>query len=526
MHLLGELAHTTWLRLEDLLNNLDIDSDKERQAFINDTRLFFEQRLSIYEQQRIELENDIKILSEQMYQLFDELNLPHITFDTNQITLIEKRKFINDKIDELKHLIFERDKELILLRQLIDSKMKLIGNTHINTDQILSTTQASSILSDLTNELNKLKQEISILLDKIHSLNPDLISKYLPIAQLFLSITDDNESVWITNHHPLTGHLLHSHLNTEYENLREILLAEIISLRTELDQPEPSSPYDLQQELIDLRLRKRYLSLLTNFPHKLTSHSTLDEIRQTYDRLTASLRAQARNKLKNLWDQLDVPDEQRIIPKTKDNEEDYLAMNDEINRLETYVESIRPLLTKIQKREWYKKEMVEFEKHAGDPARLRGSSTQLLKEERFRKDLSREFPKLTDDLRRMVAEWEEFSGKKLIYGGEPYLESMNKEKLSVDFELLHLRLLTKCQLLVQPTKNETMSITNHIQSPPPTPPLPRTPPPPKTPPPSRTPSLPRTPPPSSTTTTTTHKPTSRIPTMNFVNSNRKINRQT
>lgn len=250
--------------------------------------------------------------------------------------------------------------------------------------KITSTNQANSILSDLTNQLNKLKQNIRILLDQIYSLNPDIVSNHLTLAKSFLTVNDENETLWITNHHPSIGHSLHSHLITEYERLREILLAEVIRLRTELDQHEPSSPYDLQQELADLRLRKRYLSLLSSFPHKLTSRSTLNEIRQTYEQLTASLRAKARDKLKRLWDQLDVPDDQRIIPKTKDNDDDYLAMNDEINRLETYVESIRPVLTKIQKREWYKKEMVEFEKHAADPARLRGSSTQLLKEERFR----------------------------------------------------------------------------------------------------------------------------------------------
>jgi hypothetical protein len=88
--------------------------------------------------------------------------------------------------------------------------------------------------------------------------------------------------------------------------------------------------------------------------------------------------------LKHLWDQLDVPNNQRLISKTNDNEADYLAMNDEITRLEIYVESIRPVLIKIQKREWYKREMVEFEKHAANPARLRGSSRQLIREERFR----------------------------------------------------------------------------------------------------------------------------------------------
>ncbi len=96
----------------------------------------------------------------------------------------------------------------------------------------------------------------------------------------------------------------------------------------------------------------------------------------------------------------------------------------------------------------------------------------------------------------MVAEWEESSGKKLIYGGEPYLETMNKEKLSVDFELLHLRLLTKCQLLVQPIKDYMKSNENNHRS--------------------------TSSPPLSRNRITT----SRIPTMNFVNTNKKINKQT
>ncbi|CAF0843091.1 unnamed protein product [Adineta ricciae] len=500
MHLLGEIANQTWLRLEDLLQDLELDRDKERRAFIEDTQEFFRKRLAIYEQERNELENHVKNLAEQMFQLFDELQLPRISIDRQKLTLMAQRKLINEKIDELKELILERDKELIQLRESITIKMKFIGNIHINVDEIKSTNDAHSILSDLNNQLSKLKQEIQHLLDQIQSLNPESTSQQSTHVKSYLSTS--NELSWLTTHQPLNGQVLRTKLSSEYEILISKLREEVVRLRAELEQNEPSPPKDLREELADLRLRKRYLSLLKDFPHKLTSRSTLDEIRQTYERLTASLRAEARKKLTSLWDQLDVPENQRIVPKTKENQDDYLAMNDEIHRLEAYVESIRTILVKIQKREWYKKEMVEFEKHAGDPARLRGNSTQLLKEEKFRKDLSREFPKLTDDLHRMVAEWEESSEKKLIYGGEPYLETMNKEKLGVDFELLHLRLLTKCQLLVQPNEKDVSVMTNSIQTPPKTPPMPRTPPP------------------------STQKTTSRIPTMNFVNSNRKVNKYT
>jgi chromosome segregation ATPase len=138
MNELCELANRTWLRLEDLLQDFD-DNEKERQVFLDDTRQFFEERLSIYEKQRNEFENSIKKLSEQMYQLFDELQLPRITFDDKQLTLKEKRKYINEKIDQLKNMILQRDKEIIQLKQLINIKIKLIGNIQINIDEVRKT---------------------------------------------------------------------------------------------------------------------------------------------------------------------------------------------------------------------------------------------------------------------------------------------------------------------------------------------------------------------------------------------------
>lgn len=136
MHLLGEVANQTWLRLEDLLQDLDLDRDKERQAFIEDTQEFFRKRLAIYEHERNQLENHVKNLEEQMFQLFDELQLPRISIDRQKFTLVAQRKLINEKIDELKELILGRDKELIQLRESIKIKTKFIGNIHINVDEV------------------------------------------------------------------------------------------------------------------------------------------------------------------------------------------------------------------------------------------------------------------------------------------------------------------------------------------------------------------------------------------------------
>ena len=135
MHLLGELAHKTWLRLEILLNDLD-ENDKERQAFIDDTRQFFEERLSTYEQRRHQLESRLDTLLERIHQLCDELQQSRPVDDLSQMALSERERHFLDQIEQLKGKIFERDKELIQLRQRIQNKAMFLGMIQIQTEQV------------------------------------------------------------------------------------------------------------------------------------------------------------------------------------------------------------------------------------------------------------------------------------------------------------------------------------------------------------------------------------------------------
>jgi len=98
----------------------------------------------------------------------------------------------------------------------------------------------------------------------------------------------------------------------------------------------------------------------------------------------------------------------------------------------------------IIRRELSKSEMCNFEDKASNPSRLLGNSTQLLKEEKFRKIVAVEYPKLTDDLRRQIAKWErQNSPQRIIFASYPYLDTMNDEKESPEFGLMHLKLLLK-----------------------------------------------------------------------------------
>lgn len=142
-----------------------------------------------------------------------------------------------------------------------------------------------------------------------------------------------------------------------------------------------------------------------------------------------------RNKLKKLWENLHMTDEQiqqfldslsiaEGITSSKERERekdmhvlirlrigkysfDVLeAMRVEVRTLTERLARMGPLINLIVRREWIKNEMKAFERKASEPSRLFGRSTQLLEEEKFRKIVANEFPRLTDKLQRGLVKYE------------------------------------------------------------------------------------------------------------------------
>ena len=133
---LVELAEQTWLRLEKLLLDLD-ENDQERQSFVNDTRIFFEQRLSVYESRKIELEKRTNDFLDEIHRLRDQLRLPKDPIEIDEtLSIREKQNYLEEQIQNLRKLLDERDKELIQLRHVVALKAKLIGNIELNTEQV------------------------------------------------------------------------------------------------------------------------------------------------------------------------------------------------------------------------------------------------------------------------------------------------------------------------------------------------------------------------------------------------------
>jgi hypothetical protein len=87
------------------------------------------------------------------------------------------------------------------------------------------------------------------------------------------------------------------------------------------------------------------------------------------------------------------------------------SLNQEIDRLQALYTTMAPILKLIVQREQIKSDMEIFEHTASDPKRFFSREAgRLLKEEKFRRMVSKDFPKLTEQLHSLLAEWEKKHG--------------------------------------------------------------------------------------------------------------------
>ncbi|KAI7862550.1 microtubule associated protein-domain-containing protein [Spinellus fusiger] len=147
-----------------------------------------------------------------------------------------------------------------------------------------------------------------------------------------------------------------------------------------------------------------------------------------------------RQELACLWDQLYFSEgEQRQFgPAFSDeyNEATLMALEDEIARLQLLVENRKHILEKVEQHINMLQEMKDFENTTNDPSRLFGKGQRdpgrLLREEKFRKRVQRELPKLERELRGALIEFETTTKKEFLVYGEPYLKTLEQRHAVTD----------------------------------------------------------------------------------------------
>lgn len=148
----------------------------------------------------------------------------------------------------------------------------------------------------------------------------------------------------------------------------------------------------------------------------------------------------ARVKLQDLWDALYFSEDEMLdfTPAFSDVYSDALldAHEREIARLEALKEQRAPILALVDRHRSLIKERDELAASSQDASRLmmrgqkgeRRDPGKLLREEKMRKRIAKELPKVAADVRKMLQNWEHEFGREFLVHGEPYLDELEADE--------------------------------------------------------------------------------------------------
>lgn len=145
----------------------------------------------------------------------------------------------------------------------------------------------------------------------------------------------------------------------------------------------------------------------------------------------------ARFKLQELWDSLYFSEDEMLAfpPAFSDTYTDALlsAHEQEIARLEALREQRAPILAVVDRHRQLIKEREDLAQSSQDASRLMAKGQKgekrdpgkLLREEKMRKRITKELPKVEADLRRTLEAWEDEYGRPFCVHGQRYLDELD-----------------------------------------------------------------------------------------------------
>ena len=164
----------------------------------------------------------------------------------------------------------------------------------------------------------------------------------------------------------------------------------------------------------------------------------LERLRVLKSQKLGELIEESRQTILSLWEQTNTAPKQRaaFLPFKAGQDEfsDELLERHEayITELMGILEHMKPILRMIERREDIIRERIEYEEVQKDPDRLkqRGANLtrQLMEEEKMAKRIKKDLPRLTELLIDKLHDWREELGEDFQYGGEVYVEVMERQE--------------------------------------------------------------------------------------------------
>ncbi|XP_051733713.1 protein regulator of cytokinesis 1 isoform X1 [Ctenopharyngodon idella] len=369
---------------------------------------------------------DIITSQQQLETLSLELSVEPYKLEED-LTVLQMEKNLRCRVESLLKEKNERLKELSDLKKQDEELCVTLCSTpyYIPSGSVPSQTQ----LQELKEHVEKLSKEkenrvkiFSGLREDIRTLMDEM--GHEPESSLEReSICPDTDIFLLTHDNIKALKLLLSQLEMKKESLisaRDKLKERATSLWNRLSCPEPEG--EVFREAVmstlsdDIRRWRGYVEHLEEL-QMAQLEEVVDKVRQ---------------ELVILWDKCMFGPEQRepFTVHFCDNHytEELLALHDtELLKTKAFYEAAQPILEDLEKwkRNWAL--FQEFERKAADPNRFSNRGGSLLKESKDRAKVQKLLPKLEEELRGRVEEWEKNKGCSFLVQGQRIMDYISSQ---------------------------------------------------------------------------------------------------
>lgn len=415
--------------LQNIWSEIGLQEDQREErtrSVLFHLRNLLQEMVSEEEEMKATLQANVETCTQELEKLSQELGLP-VEKPEKPMSILMLENDLRTKVDNLKLEKHERMKKLKTLRETESkfcNQMCLpahnLGDVNVPTKEQLKELEANVEYlqkehGKRLNTFKELKQSIQTLWREIETVPSTSIEKELAKsdAETTFKLSSDNME-------HLRG------LNTELENQQKRLIAE----SSELTETIKSLWSKLEVDESD---RKVFLA-----KHVGSKPSVITKLKEEVQRLQA-LKLQhmqkfiegLRKELSDLWDKCYFGPAQReeFSPAFDDNfTEELLSLHEhQVEVMKNYYEGNKDIFKLVEKRETLFKTMEEFENRKNDTNRLANRGGALLKEEKMRRGINKELPKIEQKLVTQIKMWEEENERRFLINGCHYMDIINRQ---------------------------------------------------------------------------------------------------
>ncbi|GAB1608861.1 protein regulator of cytokinesis 1 isoform X1 [Argonauta hians] len=418
-HILKELVEGSLETLESIWTEIGFAADQRSErcnSVLRHVESLFEDMIQQETDVRDSLKGKIVDIKDKLKVLSKELCVPMYEPESN-LTMLQCRK---DLIHHLEILTKQKHKRMVALKNLIDQETALCDRTKLVPFHIShSTVPSDQDLSDyekhiekLTTEQNKRMATFSILREAIKEILRQIDVSPSTVFERQALVDDENEFILSSDNMALLSDLQMEVIErkTKAEEKLQALENRLNVLWDRLETPK-----DVREEFWTKHgsLKQENIKCINE------EIVRLDALKHTQmEKVVTSMK----RELEQWWRVCFTPEPLRdecSAYKTEGVFTDEVAdaLELEINKLQGFYERHKSLYSQVKQWEEILEEYTILEKKATDPNRFNNRGGALLQEEKTRKRIIKELPKLEANLQELINKWEEEQKMKfLIYG--------------------------------------------------------------------------------------------------------------